>query len=80
MRKTGNRDIVPNEDRLVEIVHGLQSHLEGERECVGGNGLVEGVDDEGPDHVETIEKRMLRHVAVVDAGDVEYPVAEISML
>lgn len=56
------------------------SHLEGEEKCVGGNGFVKGVDDEGTDHVETIEKRMLRHVSVVDAGDIEHPVAEISML
>ena len=47
---------------------------------MGGNGFVQGVDDKGTDDVETVEKRMLRHVSVVDAGDIEHPVAEISTL
>ena len=80
MEKAGNSDIIPDEDRLVEIVHRLQPHLEGKRECVGGDGLVQRVNDEGTHYVETIEKRMLRHVSVVDACDVEHPVAEISTL
>lgn len=68
--------IIPHKNSLIKIVHWLISDLKREMKFIILGGIVEWAGDIRANHLQTMEKREVTNITIVEANDIKNPVTQ----